>query len=521
MSRLLTSAQMQRADQRTIQELGLPGMVLMENAGAAVVASLWERLPDLAARRVVVVAGGGNNGGDGFVVARRLLEPLGGRVVVLLAGSAARLQGDAALNHGVYTRMGGVVEEVAGEEGVTAREGHFRHAGVVVDALFGTGLARPVTGVAAALIRRINACACPVVAVDLPSGVAADTGQLLGEAVRATWTVTFGAEKIAHRQHPGAALCGEVVLAPIGIPRLLLEDPAHQVGRNLPGDWAIPPRPVDGHKGSFGHLLVVAGGVGKAGAAVLTARGAQRIGPGLVTVASPAGVQPTVAAQLTEAMTLPLPAAPDGGVDGGSAAALAAAPVEPGALAVGPGLGGGSGTLELVRGVMARWHRLPVVVDADGLNALALLGGEGLTALVVGHGGAVILTPHPGEMARLLGSGVAAVQADRLGCARAAATRWGAWVVLKGAGSVIAAPDGRAWINHTGNSGLAAGGSGDLLTGIIGGLLAQRWGAESAVRAGVWLHGAAAEAASGETGPAGLLATDLLPHLWRLRNTLG
>ncbi|MBF0370347.1 MAG: NAD(P)H-hydrate dehydratase [Magnetococcales bacterium] len=518
MTKLLTSEQMREADRQTIEALGLPGVVLMENAGAGVVELLRTRLPDLPQRRVLVLAGRGNNGGDGFVIARRL-KMSGVSAQVILFGRGEQLQGDARINWQVFQNLRGRVIEIAGEEVPEFFNGILAHSGVVVDAVFGTGLKKPVAGVIGEIFQRVNRSGKPVIAVDIPSGVSADSGQVLGEALQADWTVTFAAEKIGHRTYPGAELSGEVMTVPIGIPDKFIDIPAHRVARNLPDDLVIPQRPEAGHKGSFGHLLVVAGGEGKAGAAVLTASGALRTGPGLVTVASPRSVQDQVATQLTEAMTLPLPEdGKTGGLGAGAVDKIRHCNLEPDALALGPGLGINHAIHGIVLEIIERWD-VPTVVDADALNVFSGAADE-IAALAGSRSAPLVLTPHPGELGRILGCSVVEIQGDRLGVACQHAARWGVWLVLKGAGTVIAAPTGEAWINDSGNSGLAAGGSGDLLTGIIGGLLTQGWPVESAVRAGVWLHGAAADAAVVESGPAGLMARDLLPHLRLLVNDL-
>ncbi|GAB0058779.1 Bifunctional NAD(P)H-hydrate repair enzyme Nnr [Candidatus Magnetaquicoccaceae bacterium FCR-1] len=514
--RLLTSAQMREADRRTIENLGLPGVVLMENAGAAACRILKTRMPEWRERVVVILAGQGNNGGDGFVVGRWLLQS-GGRVVVLLLGRGADLKGDARIHHGAFVGQGGVVRELLpGVELADVLHPLLLHCSVVVDAIFGTGLARSVEGLAAELIRLVARSGKPVLAVDIPSGVCADTGRILGCALPARWTVTFAAEKRGHRLYPGAGLVGELIVAPIGIPESFLNIPEHDVALNVTEDLVIPKRSPDAHKGDCGRLLVVAGGVGMEGAAILVAQGAARVGAGLITVATPAAAQPVVTAGLTEAMTLPLPLRASGEplLD-----IITKGRFQPDVLAIGPGLGENEQTWELVTAMMA-WKELPTLLDADALNVLAGQG-ERIRHWSIGRRTPLILTPHPGEMARLWGMEVNDVRGDRLAIARRTARDWGVWVVLKGAGSVIAAPDGRAWINATGNPGLAAGGSGDLLTGIIAGLLAQDWPVESAVRAGVWLHGAAADACAAEQGMVGMLAGDLLPHTRRLRNGLG
>ncbi|MBF0628083.1 MAG: NAD(P)H-hydrate dehydratase [Magnetococcales bacterium] len=516
MSRLLTSAQMREADRRTIEELGVPGCVLMENAGAAATERLQARLPEWRTRMVLILAGSGNNGGDGFVMARRLLQA-GGQVTVVLLGRGESLRGDARIHYLVWVRSGGLVRELLALEHVfSVLHPLLTQCAVVVDAIFGTGLTRPVEGVAAEVIHRVVASGKPVLAVDLPSGVCADTGRILGCALPARWTVTFAAEKLGHRLYPGAGLCGELLVAPIGIPDEFLTIPEHRVGLNLPTDLVIPKRSPEAHKGNFGRLLIVAGSLGMEGAAILAAQGAARVGAGLVTVATPDRIQPVVTAGCCEAMTLALPESATGTE---AFDLLAKSRFQPELLAIGPGLGETTWSDALLTALLG-WRDLPMVLDADALNLLAGQGSR-IRQLARSRRAPLLLTPHPGEMARLLGVEVAAIRADRLGSAQRAAEEWGVWVVLKGAGTIIAAPDGRAWINPTGNPGLAAGGSGDLLTGMIAGLWSQGWSVESAVRAGVWLHGAAADACAAEGGMAGLLASDLLPQVRRLRDGLG
>ncbi|NGZ07377.1 MAG: NAD(P)H-hydrate dehydratase [Magnetococcales bacterium] len=516
MSRLLTSAQMRAADHRTIEELGLPGMVLMENAGAAVTSFLQERLPEWRSRSVLVVAGCGNNGGDGFVIARRLHQAKG-RVTVALLGNPAMLHGDALTHYQILTRTGCVIEPLGSVEEVSRRlEFLLHHCLLVVDAIFGTGLTRPVGGLAAEAIRRINAHGKPVLAVDLPSGVCADTGRVLGCAIQARWTVTFAAEKRGHRLYPGAGLRGELMVAPIGIPDDYLTIPQHTVALNLPHDLPIPKCPVEAHKGDCGRLLIVAGSSGMEGAAILVAHGAARVGAGLLLVATPASAQPVVTAGIIEAMTVALP----GGTQADEALeAITTTRFQPDLIAIGPGLRETPWSRDLLTRLI-QGRDLPVILDADALNLLAGQGDK-IRHWSSTRRAPLILTPHPGEMARLMKMPIAEVQLDRLSVAMRMAKEWGVWLVLKGAGTVIAAPDGRAWINATGNPGLAAGGSGDLLTGMIAGLLAQGWPVESAVRGGVWLHGAAADASAAEQGMAGLVASDLLPYIRRLRDTMG
>ncbi|MBF0449053.1 MAG: NAD(P)H-hydrate dehydratase [Magnetococcales bacterium] len=518
--KLLSSDEMRRADQRTIEEIGLPGLVLMENAGAATTRLLKNRFLSWAEKRILILAGTGNNGGDGFVIARRLLQS-GARVNLLLFGQRSRLTPDARQNADIFANLGGHIKEITEAELLSNFPAQLAHAGLVVDALFGTGLHRPIEGHIATTIQQVNRQNIPVLAVDLPSGVCADSGKILGCALKADWTVTFAAEKRGHRLYPGAACCGEIITVPIGIPDSFITIESHEVARNLADNFFIPPRHSTGHKGHFGHLLIVGGSLGKEGAATLTGLGALRTGPGLVTIATPLEAHPAIATQLLEAMTLPLPPEREG-EDLGQlwSNTLINSDIRPSALAIGPGLGTNAGLFGLIRTLGHHWPDCPLILDADGLNLLAQNGSD-WPNLAFDRSGPVILTPHPGEMARLLKISISKIQDNRLDIAREHAKQWQVWLVLKGADTIIAAPDGRAWINDTGNSGLASGGSGDLLTGIIAGLLTQGWPVESSVRAGVWLHGKAAdETVQAQGGEAGLLAHDLLPALIRLRNQL-
>nr|CRH07090.1 conserved protein of unknown function [similar to predicted Carbohydrate kinase YjeF from Escherichia coli] [Candidatus Magnetococcus massalia] len=514
MQPLLTADQMMAVDHATIHELGLPGMVLMESAGRACVTELEKELPDLAQRKVLVLCGSGNNGGDGLVIARWLLDR-GVDVRIRLFAQGEKLRGDAATNYQILKAMGADIREVVADSDLKRVDSWIGHVSVVVDALFGTGLSRPLEGRFAAVVEAINRHDKKVLAVDIPSGVSADSGEILGCAVQAHWTVTFAAAKIGHYSHPGAELCGALTVAQIGIPQMLLQQEIHRVYLNEPTQWQGVARRAASHKGSHGHLLVVAGSRGKSGAAALTLMGAQRMGPGLMTAALPQSIQPEVAVQCSEAMTLPLVEDEQGAIAEGLNLSLETAALNPDALAVGPGLGRAEQGGELLQDLLAL--DIPTVVDADGLNILA----DNMALLKRPRKAPLILTPHPGEMARLLGLPTAEVQKSRLDIARDFAQQYELWLLLKGAGSVIASPDGRAWLNPTGNHGLATGGSGDLLTGMVGSLLAQGWQAGDALRAAVWMHGRAADFCAAEQGgPIGLRARDLLPQLQLLRNRL-
>ncbi|HPG22729.1 MAG TPA: NAD(P)H-hydrate dehydratase [Amaricoccus sp.] len=479
MLELLTAAEMARADALTIAG-GVPGMTLMEVAGRAVAEATAARHPE---GPVLVVAGPGNNGGDGFVAARRLRA--GGRDVrVLLHGDPARLRGDAAI---ARERWSGAVDPA---------ELPLPEAAVILDGLFGAGLDRPVTGAAAGVVEAMNAAPAPVVAIDLPSGLHADSGQPLGVAVAADATVTFFRKKPGHLLLPGRALCGALHLAQIGIPESVLGEIRPAAFENAPPLWAGALRfpGLADHKYSRGHALVVSGPMSRTGAARLAAGAALRTGAGLVTLASPPGALAVNAAHLTAVMLRRME----------DAAALAAILADPRftAVALGPGLGTAAPERALVLAALA--SGAAAVLDADALTAFAP-DPDTLFAAIRGRDAPVILTPHGGEFARLFADLAERPKPER---ARAAAARSGAVVVLKGADTVVAAPDGRLAINAEAPPWLATAGSGDVLTGIAAGLLAQGMPGFEAAAAAVWMHGAAGHHA----GP-GLTAEDLAPAL--------
>lgn len=510
--KLVTARQMREIDRWAIEEIGIPGVVLMENAGRAAAEQATRRYGHLRPGPVLVLAGKGNNGGDGFVIARHLSNG-GWRVRTVVLADAEGIAGDARVNLEILRRSGSEVAFALDEERLR-REldtgGPFR---LIFDALFGTGLASEVRGHYAAAIDWINGAGLPVCAVDIPSGVDATSGRLLGRGVRADLTVTFAAAKIGQILYPGAGCVGELAVVDIGIPSSHPEPPEYLFVEARDAAGLLPPRPATGHKGTFGHLLVVAGSRGKTGAAAMAAEGGLRIGAGLVTVACPQAVHDILAVKLTEAMTLPLPGGDALGDD--SIEELRSFWEGKSAVALGPGLGQEQGTVAFVRRLL-RECPLPLVLDADGLNAVA----DAPEALLERKGVPAVLTPHPGEMARLLGSTVGAVEEDRIGAARDFAVRYGVALVLKGARTVIAFADGRVRINGSGNPGMACGGMGDALTGVIGGLLAQGLSAEDAAVLGVHLHGLAADRLVPTMGTAGMVATDLLREIPAARRFL-
>jgi NAD(P)H-hydrate epimerase len=506
----MTADEMRRADARTIEEVGLPGVVLMENAGAAVTSVVQGRFP--RARRVAVLCGRGNNGGDGFVIARRL----GARAEALLLGPEDGVTGDARTHLVACRRSGGRVSAVADAEEWSRASRRIEEADLIVDAVLGTGLRSRPSGLAAeaiaAMVRRFDA-GVPVVAVDLPSGLPSDGGTFDWPAARATVTVAFAAPKRGHVLPPACHHVGDLEVADIGIGAESLAQAGPSLFLLEDGDaaGAFPLRRRDAHKGDFGHLLIAAGSLGKTGAAVLAAGGALRAGAGLVTVATPEPCLAFVAAARPEAMTEPLPATPRGALAESGVARLLELARERDAVVIGPGLGQDPGTRALVRGFV-RECPVPMVIDADGLNALAAASGEtgGLGALR--RETPAVLTPHPGEMARLVRAATADVQGDRPGRAAALARETGAVVVLKGERTLVAEPSGRTAIAATGNPGMATGGTGDVLAGVVGSLLA-RHGALLAATAAVVVHGRAGDIAARARGEEGMTAGDLVEAL--------
>ncbi len=511
---VLTAAEMAELDRRTIDEVGLPGAVLMENAGRGAARALLARF-GREPKRVAIVCGTGNNGGDGFVIGR-LLRALGWEVATALLGTQERVRGDAAVHLRAFLGSGGAVTEVLDEKSLSAWSESNGSVDVVVDAIFGTGLRAEVVGVPRCAIEWLDGLAAPVVAVDVPSGVDASSGRVLGRAPRCALTVTFGFPKLGHVLPPGCELAGDVRVVDIGIPNRLLETSEPSVRWLSASAMArlVPFRPRQGHKGTFGHLLVVAGSAGLTGAGALTSLASLRAGVGLVTLAMPASAASSRDERSPEIMTAAI-------ADGGrgffgleSLDALVALASGNQAVALGPGLGRASETRELVLRLVAELD-VPMVVDADALVALA-----GDPAVLDRAPAPRILTPHPGEMGMLVGASAAEVQGDRLAMARRFAAAHRCIVVLKGAGTVVAHPDGRAAINSTGNPGMSTGGMGDVLTGVVGALLAQRMEPGAAAELAVYLHGAAGDRLTDAVGRSGLLASEVARELPAARDDL-
>ncbi len=509
--KILTAEAMQAVDRRAIEEIGIPSLVLMENAALGVVEAVARHFP--RAQAVAIFCGPGNNGGDGLAVGRHLAlrgyEPR-----LFLATGGRGLAGDALTQLEICRRSRLEVVELLGAAEVDAALTDARGCDLVIDALFGTGLGRPLAGVFAELVAGLNTLPVPCLAIDLPSGLDASRAEVLGPHVQAELTVTFAAPKVAHVFLPAAQAVGELAVVDLGIPAFLLEEAAGDLSLLSAEEVAglLPRRRPDGHKGDHGHALIVAGGPGRAGAAILASRAAVRCGAGLVTAAVPASIAATVDGGSIESMTLGLPAQVDGELGAEAAEAVLAAGQGKDAVALGPGLGRSEGAEAAIRAIAAACP-LPLVLDADGLNAFAGRLGE-----LAARRAPTVLTPHPGEMARLLGITAAEVQADRPAAARRAAELSGAVVVLKGHLTLVAAGRGlegacEVRVNPTGGPALASGGSGDVLTGMIAAFLAQGLAAGEAAAAGVFVHGLAGDRLAEASGAPAIAAADLAAEL--------
>lgn len=495
--KVVTARQMGDFDHRAVEEFGVPSLDLMENAGRHVFEVANSMLRGQG--KAVVVAGRGNNGGDGLVAAR-LLHETGVDVSVFLLSDPSNIRGDAKVNLDRLLKF----VPVRSIDSVSELDTPLKEAQLIIDAIFGTGLKGEVTGLAADAIRAVNSSGKPVVAVDLPSGLDADTGRIWGVCVKADCTITFALPKIGLLTYPGAAFVGRLEVVDIGIPEVLCSEVNVEVPERQWIARHLPERPPDGHKGTFGTVLVIAGSPGLTGAAAMASEAALRSGAGLSTLAVPASLQDLMAVKLTEVMTRSLPETSERTFSTEAVGPAVELAEKATAVVLGCGLGTHPETCRFVRNFV-KSLRKPTVIDADGLNCLT---GE-LNVLEGDHGD-LVLTPHPGEMGRLLGTSASEVQSNRLDAALEAASRFKSVIILKGTRTIIADPSGKAVINPTGNVGMATGGTGDVLAGIVGGLLAQGLSSFHAAACGTYVHGAAGDVACRRLGAAGMIAGDVL-----------
>ncbi len=515
--KVFTAQKMQEIDRRTIEDIGIPGIVLMENAGRGTFSQIMKRFPDKLKKQVSVICGKGNNGGDGFVIAR-YLNNIGVNVSVLLLAPEHDIKGDALINLTSYKKISGSVIEVSDKASWIKTFNNFVcKSELIIDAIFGTGLSSEVRGLYRTVIDNLNNLSdVSVVSVDIPSGIDASSGRILGTAVSADLTCTFGFSKTGLVMEPGKSRAGTIEIIDIGIPPNVVK--SDDIDTIVPDNdyfhGLLPERKPDSHKGSFGHALIIAGSKGKTGAASLCGMAAMRSGTGLVTLAVPGSMNNAVESKTLEIMTEPLADSIDGTLTKESIPRIIKLLEGKNAVAIGPGLSVTDDTKTLLVEFI-KLCQVPVVIDADGLNILA----ENLSILK-NRSSAIILTPHPGEMSRLTGLSTRQIQENRVETARNFSIEHQVYLVLKGSGTVICNPYGRTFINPTGNPGMASGGMGDALTGIITGLLAQGLNTLDAAVFGVFAHGMAGDIVAKENAPTGLLASDVIERIPSTLNCL-
>jgi NAD(P)H-hydrate epimerase len=513
--KILTSREMKEIDRKAIEDIGIPGPVLMENAGLQVLKALRTRFPRPADERIVIVAGKGNNGGDGLVVARHL-HNAGAKPEVLLLASREEVKGDAALNLAVALRLGVPVTEVRTPEHWKRCRMDIVHATVIIDAIFGTGLLKPLEGLHARVVEDINKAGGFKLAVDIPSGLSSDSFEVIGPCVRADMTVCLAAPKVAHVFPPAEECIGDLFVAAIGIPPVLFDSPGLKL--ELVEKGTVMPffkkRKKDSHKGTFGHLLAVSGSLGKTGAAGLAGKAALRMGAGLVTIATAASALPGIARSMMELMTEALAETPAKTVAREALPRVIELMKGKNAILLGPGLSTHPSTAELVLALLPK-IKVPAVIDADGLNIISS-DPEVLRRLQA----PAVLTPHPGEFARLVGRSSADVLKYRLELVPAFAEKYGVHLVLKGYRTLTAAPDGRVFVNPTGNPGLATGGSGDVLSGMIASQIIQETDFLGAILSAVYVHGLSADIAAEKLSQKYLTAGDVIRYLPRALKAL-
>ncbi len=505
--KVLSPQRMAQYDRYAIETWGIPSAVLMENAGRNTYRLMKERYLG-GRKRIVIVCGRGNNGGDGFVVGRYALTD-GYRVQVFLIGRKTELKGDAALNMNLFQSLSGEITELTEPSKVFGRA--LKHADIIVDAIFGTGLSKRVGGVEEIVIDTINASGKPVIAVDIPSGIDGNTGSALGSAVRAEHTYTYAYPKLGQIMPPGSDHTGKLTVIDISIPPFVEEKIGYDAevtdGEMLRG--FLKQRGRASHKGSFGHAVVIAGSPGKTGAAHMASLAALKIGAGLVTLIVPETLNPILEMKTTEVMTYPVRDDGKGFLVPGSFDDIASFARDKDVIILGPGLSQNDGVTELVRKIYTEIDR-PFVIDADGINAF-----QGHTDVLKSTERQAVLTPHPGELARLIDRSPKEVNAARIETARSFSAEWGVNILLKGAASALAAPGGVTFLNPTGNPSLAKGGSGDILTGFIGGLASQGYTLIESALLGAYLHGYMADTWVKGNSDMDLLALDLLAGLGR------
>jgi len=510
--KLLNAGQMKEIDKRATEEYLIPGLLLMENAGLRVLETIEGLVADLRTARIIILAGKGNNGGDGLVVARHLVNA-GARVDIFLLGEPQNLSDDAYVNYRILSKMARI-SSLRDDEDLNCLMVALLSVDIIVDAIYGIGFRGSLDDFETRVAKMVNWSQATVVAVDIPSGLEADTGKVHGTAIKADYTVTFALPKLGLILESGRNYVGTLSVADISIPHALLESEEYKL--NLIDaamiKKVIKPRRAESHKGTYGHVLVTGGSSGMTGAVIMTSCAALRSGAGLVTAALPESLLPILGASQMEVMGQALAETSEAFISLEALPALENLLGIVSVVTIGPGMSRYREANAILRFVLEK-SGIPILIDADGLNAL-----EGDAAILKNRQVPIVITPHPGEMARLTGLSIDEIQLNRLDIARRYAIDWGVTVVLKGNKTVVASPGGDAFINITGNAGMATAGSGDILSGIISGFIAQGMRPQSAAVAGVYVHGKAGDRAAETTGQRGLVAGDLLdnlPHILR------
>jgi len=504
-----TPDEMRKIDNRAIEEFGIPGAVLMENAAIRTVDVIGDKYPALIdGGKVIILAGCGNNGGDGLAIAR-LLMLKGVNTQVYIFFPEDKFAGDAKLNLDIYKRLGGHIELVSGKEHLRILEQAIWQADLIVDSIFGTGIHRDIEGLIYEAIDMVNKSSVPVVAVDIPSGINGRDGKVMGIAMKANHTVSFGYAKRGHILYPGREYTGRLHVVPISLP----QDSAHAVGvkaftlDDMEMAQSLKERPRQGHKGSFGKVGVMAGSLGMAGAACLSSMAALKGGAGLVTLGCPASLMSLFQSKMTEVMCYPLEDGRKGYLTIDAISGIKDFLRDKDVLAIGPGLGSKCAGLEIIRYILREFD-ISIVMDADALNHISRD-----KKLLASYRGSIVITPHPGEMARLTGRSIDEIVAAPIETAAEFAREMGIIVLLKGAASVVVNPEGDIYINSSGNAGMGTGGSGDVLTGLVAALIAQGYSPYEAAVYGCYIHGRAGDYAKDKWGQTGMVAGNILDEL--------
>lgn len=507
--KILNSFQMREIDRKAINDIGIPGIVLMENAGRSAFEEISKRFPDLRKKKISILCGKGNNGGDGFVIARHLINN-GITPDIYLFGNESDVKGDARINLSILLKMGVKINTINNEDDWDKFKENIKDSEIIIDSIFGTGFQGRLEGLWEKIFADINSYRGFKVAIDIPSGLSSDTFMVKEPSFRADLTITMAAPKIPHVFPPASEKVGEFVVADIGIPQFLFENSSYFLEliteERILNSKIFKKRKRDSHKGDYGHVVVIAGSMGKTGAAVLAGLSVLKAGAALVTIATPKSCLPIIASSSPEIMTFPLEETEDGTISEVSLPAILKFVEDKDAVILGPGITTNPSTVEFVIEFLKN-SKIPTIVDADGINSIATF-----PSIVKGKSH-IALTPHPGEFGRVLKITPRDILNNRIDIVRHFAMENGCFIVLKGWRTLIGEPEGRVFVNPTGNPGMATGGSGDVLSGILGGFLAQTRDILESLILGVYLHGLSGDIGAEKKGEISLTAMDILENL--------